>query len=99
MPDLDFELLKTAGSFAGWGSFLFLLYDRFIKGRPIVALEPGPIFDVGDRDVLLRVLNTSPTSILVTAVEIQPPVYRAAPDDSSRRPVMPRFFLNYQFQP
>jgi|SRR4051794_36993893 len=83
-PDPVFELIKTLGSFAGWVSAGFLFFDRLIKGRPILTIvteapPPGEL----ERDIALRVINTSDAPIWIQSLGFHPAVYWPALSDST----------------
>ncbi len=60
------EALKTIGSFGGLISAIFLIYDRFLKNRPIISLRRSSRVHSG---IDLRVENVSTASILLTGAK------------------------------
>lgn len=63
----SFEILKTIGSLAGLGSFVFLVFDRFLKGRPIVTLSVLQ-YRGGQSFMRVQIKNESEVGILIKRV-------------------------------
>jgi hypothetical protein len=68
-----FEELKTIGSIVGLLTGLFVLYDRYAKGRPIASLT---IVMNGSRNLAcIRVSNITPYDFAITDTEVSPKTY------------------------
>jgi hypothetical protein len=62
------ETIKFVGGVSGIASALFLVYDRLIRGRPLVYLCPQEF------RVHVRINNAVSETIIVDDIEIEPPV-------------------------
>src|SRR5436190_16240467 len=67
MFDTIIETIKTVGSFAGFLTALFLIWDRFIKNRPVALIVARPLVPESRRILhFLYVKNVSDRPILVS---------------------------------
>jgi len=58
------------GSVAGLVSFALLVYDRMVRGRPIVGFHRRAIS--GHGDATLRIINPSDDDLLITNITVKP---------------------------
>ena len=73
-----FELFKSIGAFVGLLSGLFLLYDRYAKGRPIASFT---VREQGTRKVAcIRTTNIGGHDIAIIDASVKPEVYFLAED-------------------
>jgi hypothetical protein len=75
------EGVKLIGSLLGIATASFIVYDRFIRSRLIVALHVKKPELRSENEVYLRIRNTVPEDIVVDAITIQPPFLTLAYDD------------------
>jgi hypothetical protein len=64
------EEIKTVGSFVGLLTGVFLIYDRYAKGRPIASLT---ILMDGTRKIpCIRISNITPYDFAITDTRVRP---------------------------
>jgi hypothetical protein len=87
--------LTQIGSIAGLASAIFLVWDRFMAGQPIVWLTRKPHLAPPIR--FLRCMNVSKWDILIRKIKVFPNVVFVAPDDTAET-VTDAHDLNLPFQ-
>jgi hypothetical protein len=75
------SLLTQVGSVAGLASAIFLVWDRFIAGQPIVWPARKPKTTQSIR--FLRCMNASKWDIIIRKIKVFPKVLDIARDDSA----------------
>jgi hypothetical protein len=77
-----FEHWKSIGSLVGLATGAFVLYDRFVRGRPVVSLMVSnqPLRDAR----LLAITNPGDTYIVIRHVVVKPKVYGVAKSATAR---------------
>jgi hypothetical protein len=73
------ELLKTLGSFAGLATGAFVLFDRCMRGRPIISLKGD---STAHNFILLTITNPDDRYIAIREVVVTPKVFGVAMDTS-----------------
>ena len=73
-----FEMLKDVGSVMGLLSGVFLVWDRFAKGRPICSLSI--VREGSHAYACLRIENVGTHDIAVLDVQVKPDVYILSKD-------------------
>jgi hypothetical protein len=63
------DVIRTLGTIGGLVSPLFLLFDRFIRNRPIVAVQRASFYGHPTSHFDLRIFNGSDQAILITGIE------------------------------
>src|SRR5262245_53127910 len=61
------DLLTKIGSISGLVSLIFLVWDRFMTGQPLVWPARRPLFDALH---ILRCMNVSKWDILITSIKL-----------------------------
>ena len=67
MLEDSIELFKLVGSFGGFASAIFLIYDRVVRLRPSIFLGPK------DYKTNLHIKNIADETIIIDEVKIDPP--------------------------
>jgi len=67
------ELIKVTGPIVAWLTVAFLIYDRLIRGRPLLSLTPYK-----QSNTRLTIKNLGDVDIVIREIVIEPAVYAAA---------------------
>lgn len=68
-----FDAVTRVGSIVGLLSGIFLVYDQFVRGRPIASLT---ISTEGTRKIpCIRIDNITPYDVAITNTEVRPKTY------------------------
>jgi hypothetical protein len=89
------EIIKAIGSYIGLLTGIFVFYDRFAKGRPVVSIT---IAQEGTRpSPRIRITNTSPYDIAIHDITTQSTAYLLAEDEGAERNLRASFGMRPYF--
>jgi hypothetical protein len=74
--------MQAIGAYVGLATGLFVLFDRFVAGRPIASISIRGQAD--NAFSFLRLCNIGRRDIAVLKVSVRPPIYGVARNDSAR---------------
>jgi hypothetical protein len=63
------DVIRTLGTIGGLASPIFLLFDRFVRNRPVLAVQRGRFYDHPTSHFDLRIFNGADQAILITGIE------------------------------
>jgi hypothetical protein len=74
------EHIKLFGGIAGLISAVFLVWDRWARGRPLAGVTAKQV----GRDAFthIRINNPGPADVFIVGVRAEPPIYRIAREQS-----------------
>jgi hypothetical protein len=79
------EAIKLFGGIAGLLTAAFMVWDRFLRGRPLAEVTAEKRFS--NPEEYIRIKNPGPGDVLIREVRVHqkaPPIYEIAKDHSAR---------------
>jgi hypothetical protein len=82
------ETIKTVGSYAGLVSAAFLIWDRWLRGRPIWEQSATVRRGGTPADPCIRITNPGPTGLLIRRARVLPTGIYAVAKNRDIKPIM-----------
>jgi hypothetical protein len=78
------ETIKLVGAIVGLATGAFTVWDRWVRGRPLVGLTATVRTSRMPSDPCIRIANPGPTDLFIQRVRALPRIYGVAKDHSMR---------------